>query len=251
MVRRKPVISLKIEVFVSFTGHRRFEKHSAAAISQAVCVIGLGHSEPQDGFEVDLEDQAKTQSTETTKPKKRRTSIGMGSPNKVFSGVLGALFAVGCVGLNGLQVQAEDGAKSPLSVITPWARATPGGVTIGAAYLKIKSTSASGDRLVGAMSPRSGRVELHTHSVENGVTKMRKVDGFDLGKDRPLVMAPGGHHIMLFDLKAPLKAGEMLPLTLTFEKAGAITVEAKVAPVGAKGPTANEARGSGSEHHGH
>lgn len=175
----------------------------------------------------------------------------MSLQNTLLPTLFGALLVVACVVFSCPQLRADDEAKSSLSVTTPWARATPGGVKIGAAYLKVTSKSTVHDRLVGAASPRAGRVELHSHIVEEGVMKMRKVDGFDVGADSPLVLAPGGNHIMLFDLKAPLKVGEMLPLTLTFERAGDVSVEAKVAPIGAQGPTVMDHRGSGSEHDGH
>ncbi len=156
-----------------------------------------------------------------------------------------ALTIVGLV-LSGRHMMADQATKPDITVITPWARATPGGVTIGAAYLEVRSTTKAGDLLVAVSSPRAGRVELHSHITEAGVMKMRKVDGLAVNEDRALLLAPGGHHIMLFDLSAPLKAGDELPLTLTFEKAGAVAVVAQVAAIGAQGPDGKNARGSAS-----
>ncbi len=184
----------------------------------------------------------------------------MFSTVRIFSVILGVVLVSGSLGFDVAQTLADAGAKTPISVITPWARATPGGVRVGAAYLEVRTLSKTGDRLIAVASPRAGRAELHSHVMENGVMKMRKVDGFAVGSESSLVFAPGGNHIMLLDLKGPLKPKEKLPLTLTFEKAGAVTVTANVAPIGAQGLDGKDtrgsasddkaARGSGSEHDG-
>ena len=76
---------------------------------------------------------------------------------------------------------------------------------------------------------------------------MRRIDGVDVDPGATAVFAPGGLHIMLIKLKAPLKEGESFPLTLTFEKAGSMEVEAMVAGAGAMGP----AGAMGTMPHGH
>ena len=161
------------------------------------------------------------------------------------------LTVIGIV-LSGTGMHAEDQSqKSAVQIVKPWARATPGGVTVGAAYVEIKTGLPEGDRLISAASPRAGRVEIHTHIMEGGVMKMRKVEGLDITKDKPRVLAPGGDHIMLFELNGPLKKGEKLPLTFTFKKAGKISVEAEVAAIGAPGPNAHAASGSKGDHSHH
>jgi periplasmic copper chaperone A len=131
---------------------------------------------------------------------------------------------------------AHEASNMGITVAHPWVRATPGGSTIGAAYLEIKSEAGIVDRLVGATSPAAGRVEVHTHIKDGDVMRMRKVDVVNVPSGASHVLAPSGDHLMLMELKAPLKEGDLVPLTLTFEKAGAITVEATVEPVGAMGP---------------
>jgi periplasmic copper chaperone A len=127
----------------------------------------------------------------------------------------------------------------------PWARATPGGSTIGAAYVELSGTkSAQGDKLIGASSPVAGRIEIHTHLMEDGVMKMRKVDSVAVPSGEARKLSPGGDHLMMFDLKAPLKQGEVFPLTLKFETSGEITVDAVIESVGAMAP--HEA-GSGTQ----
>lgn len=136
--------------------------------------------------------------------------------------------------------QAQDVKAGDITVVTPWARATPGGAKVGAAYLEVRAAAGAEDRLVGAKSPAAGAVEIHEHVNERGVMKMRRVDGITVPGGQTVSLKPGGHHLMLMDLKRPLKQGEKLPLTLEFEKAGAVAVEATIAPIGAKGPGGSE-----------
>lgn len=129
-----------------------------------------------------------------------------------------------------------------VSVAHPWARATPGGSTIGAAYVEFSGLKgAQGDKLIGASSPVAGRIEVHTHEIADGVMKMRKVDSVGVAAGETHKLAPGGDHLMMFDLKAPLKQGEVFPLTLKFETSGDITVDAAIESVGAMVPNGTSA----------
>ena len=131
---------------------------------------------------------------------------------------------------------AHEATAAGVTVAHPWARATPGGVTNSAAYLEIKTEDGTIDRLISASSPVAGRVEIHTHIMDGDVMRMRRVEAVDLKGGQSLVLKPQGDHVMLLDLKSPLKEGELVKLTLTFEKAGPIEIEATVEPVGAMGP---------------
>ncbi len=108
-----------------------------------------------------------------------------------------------------------------------YARATVGKQANGAAYLQL---SAKGDdTLLSASAPVANRVEIHTMRMDGDVMKMRALDKLDIKGGEKLQMQPGaGAHIMLMGLKQPLKAGDSFPLTLTFRKAGKLTVEVKV-----------------------
>jgi periplasmic copper chaperone A len=140
---------------------------------------------------------------------------------------------------------AGDAAPPPVTVSKAWARATPAGAKVGAAYLEIE-VGAKADRLVSASTPAAGRAELHTHVHADGVMRMRRLDAVDLKAGESHAFAPGGDHIMLFELKEPLKEGGTLPLTLRFEHAGEVQVNATIAKIGAKsGP------GASAEHTGH
>lgn len=158
-----------------------------------------------------------------------------------------------CAAVVGLSAPATadcvTSASGAVTVHSPWSRATPGGVTVGVAYLNISLNAGDPDRLTGARSDRAGRVEIHTHKTEDGVMKMRRVEALDVTSEAMTDLKPGGHHLMLFDLSKPLKAGELVPLTLVFEKAGEISVKAKVAAIGAKAPKGCSGdRGSASAH---
>jgi periplasmic copper chaperone A len=128
---------------------------------------------------------------------------------------------------------AQEFKAGGITVVAPWARATPGGAKVGGAYLELKAAAGAGDRLVSASSTAAGTVEIHEHANEGGVMKMRRIDGLAVPAGGSVVLKPGGYHLMLMDLKQPLKQGDKLQLTLTFEKAGALSVEGPVAPLGA------------------
>ena len=92
------------------------------------------------------------------------------------------------------------------------------------------------DRLLKVASPVAKKAETHTIETEGGVMKMRPVRAIEVSPGEPSVLKPGGLHIMLMGLKAPLKEGQEFPLTLSFEKAGSIEVEVVVQRAGAMAP---------------
>lgn len=123
------------------------------------------------------------------------------------------------------------------SVSGAWARATPPGVSVGAAYLTITGGPES-DRLLGANTDRASMVQLHTVEESNGVAAMRQVDGVPVPAGGQVVLAPGGTHIMLMGLSKPLVAGETFPLQLRFENAGEQVVQVTVRAAGEPEPAA-------------
>ena len=131
---------------------------------------------------------------------------------------------------------AHEYTSKGVTVAHPWARATPGGAKVGGAYLEIKAAAGTSDRLIAAKSPVAGSAELHNHIMEKGIARMRRVEAIVVPAGKSVVLEPGGYHLMLTDLKAPLREGDLLKLTLVFEKAGEIEVEATVEPLGAMGP---------------
>lgn len=131
---------------------------------------------------------------------------------------------------------AHEFSGGGVTVAHPWARATPGGSKIGVAFLEVKAAAGKSDRLIAASSPVAGSAEIHNHIMEGGIARMRRVDAIPIAGGKSVVLAPSGYHVMLVDLKQPLKEGDLLKLTLVFEKAGKIEVDATVEPVGAMGP---------------
>ena len=131
---------------------------------------------------------------------------------------------------------AHEVTSKGVTVAHPWARATPGGATVGAAFMEIKTAAGVTDKLISAASPVAGRVEIHTHLMDGNVMKMRRVEALELKTGGSRILKPMGDHVMFFDLKQPLKEGDTVKIQLTFEKAGVIEVEGNIEPAGAMGP---------------
>ncbi|KAA5605073.1 copper chaperone PCu(A)C [Roseospira marina] len=121
-----------------------------------------------------------------------------------------------------------------LTVTDAWARASAGMARAGAAFVTIRNDGAA-DRLIAADADVSRVVELHTHIMDGDVMRMRKVDAIDVPGGETTTLQPGGLHVMLIDLHAPLAEGQTFPLSLTFEQAGTVDVQVTVTGVGAMG----------------
>ncbi len=135
-------------------------------------------------------------------------------------------------------VLAHD--ASPVHVEQPWARATPPGAKVAGAFATIENHGSTPDRLVSATADVAARVEIHEMAVTDGVMTMRPLaDGLPVPADGSVELKPGSYHLMLMDLAGPLKEGQHVAGTLTFEKAGTMPVEFVVAPIGAKAPVAH------------
>jgi copper(I)-binding protein len=126
-----------------------------------------------------------------------------------------------------------------LVITQAWSRATPGGAKVAGGYLTIENKGAAADRLIGGSGDVAGRIEVHEMATSNGVMTMRALDqGLTIEPGKTVTLAPGGIHLMMFDLKSPLKSGDKVPVTLEFEKAGKVTLSFDVQGVGAQGPKA-------------
>ena len=135
--------------------------------------------------------------------------------------------------------QAADEVRAGgVAASQAWARATAGNTPTGAAYVTLRNDGREADRLIGARTPAAAKAELHIHQKDGEIMRMRPVDAVELPAGATAAMGPGGLHIMLLELKAPLKQGDRLPLTLRFERAGEVTVEVQVLGVGAAAPAA-------------
>ena len=110
---------------------------------------------------------------------------------------------------------AAGSALAQVTVSSAWARATVPGQMGTGAFMTI--VSKDGGKLLGAASPVAGVVELHEMSMDNNVMKMRAITTLDLPAGREVQLKPGGYHVMLLDLKRPLKVGEKVQLELRLE----------------------------------
>lgn len=124
-----------------------------------------------------------------------------------------------------------------LEIDTPWSRATPGEAPNGVVYVTIKNTGTEPDRLTGVESPAANQAQIHDMKVEGDVSSMWLIGEMDIPAGQTVTLAPDHTHIMLMGLKKPLELGQTFPLTLTFEKAGSVTVEVTVEPAGAMAPS--------------
>ncbi len=104
-----------------------------------------------------------------------------------------------------------------------WTRARRGGQG-RRRLLTIENKGAAADRLVSGETPAAGKLEIHEMSVSDGVMKMRPITVASRSRRARGEARAGGYHLMLIDLKKPLKAGDKVPVTLNFEKAGKVTV---------------------------
>ena len=139
----------------------------------------------------------------------------------MLSLILQRIFAAVLMGL----MMLSPAMASDLMFGTLQFRATIGSMPSSAAYLSITNHGAMADRLLAAESSLSLKTELHTMEVTNGVMKMRQIDGgIDIPAGATIQLVPGGFHVMLIGLKAPLTVDENYDVTLVFETAGKVKV---------------------------
>lgn len=140
-----------------------------------------------------------------------------------------------------LALSATTAFAGDIEIKAPWVRGTVAGQTATGAFMEI--TSKSGASLVGAASPVAGVTEVHEMKMDDGVMKMRAVARLDLPAGKPVILGPGGYHVMLMNLKQMIKTGDSVPLTLQFEgkdrKVEMIEVVAEVRDLTSKAPAAN------------
>ena len=120
--------------------------------------------------------------------------------------------------------------NNKVAVIDSWARANAPGQTVGAAYMTF--VSAQDSTFVKAETTIASSVEIHSMKMTNGVMKMRMLNELPISAGKPEKLAPGGFHLMLFDLKKQLIAGEKIDVTLTFrDNAGKLTQQQLTLPI--------------------
>lgn len=123
---------------------------------------------------------------------------------------------------------AQEDRLGPLRINQPYARATPPGARTGGVFFTVDNSRNAIDRLLRASTPIAAGVVLHQMVVDGSVMKMRAVPSLEITPGGRLELKPGGYHLMLLDLKQPLRVGEKFPLTLTFERSGTMLVTVSV-----------------------
>ena len=127
-------------------------------------------------------------------------------------------------------------AWAQVTVERPWIRATTPGAKVAGGYMTIRNASAKPDRLTRGSSPVAAKVETHVHIKDGDILRMREVKGYDIPAKGVFELKPGGAHLMLVDLKQPLKAGDKVPVTLRFERGGEVQVQFLVEPLSGPAP---------------
>jgi copper(I)-binding protein len=128
-------------------------------------------------------------------------------------------------------------AIADITVKDPWVRATVPQQKATGAFMQITAPKAA--RLVEASSPVAGVTEIHEMTMDKDIMRMRAIPGIDLPAGKAVELKPGGYHVMLMDLKAPITEGQDVPVTLVIEgadkKRETIVIKATARALGASG----------------
>lgn len=141
---------------------------------------------------------------------------------------------------------AHDYQHGSLTISHPWSRPTPPGTPVGVGYMTISNHGEESVTLVSGQTPVAARVSIHETTMEDGLMKMRPLrDGLTVPAGETVSLKPHSYHLMLEQLERPLKEGEHVPLTLTFEELGPLDVELQVEQ------QAEQSMDHGNGHQGH
>ena len=150
---------------------------------------------------------------------------------------IGLACGVGCWGLLAATVHAGEVKAGNLAITQAWSRATPGSAQVAGGYLTIENKGSQPDRLLSASTNAAKKIEIHEMALDKGIMTMRPIDGglfIEAGKT--VKFEPGGRHLMLIGLAAPLAEGEQVSVSLAFERAGQVNVPFAVQGVGGRAP---------------
>ncbi|MGH1358729.1 MAG: copper chaperone PCu(A)C [Burkholderiaceae bacterium] len=153
------------------------------------------------------------------------------------------VFAVLTLSLSSAVIAAEF-SVGPITLVSPKSAPTvPGLKTGGVFFESVSTTGARPDKLIAASSPVAATVELHRMKMDGDIMRMRQVEAIEISPDKPVSFERGkadAYHLMLMNLKQPLKLNESFPVTMEFEQAGTVEVTVQVQP-----------HGGGQSHHQH
>ncbi len=159
----------------------------------------------------------------------RFASFTPGLTRIVFAAMIGITGVTSSVAI----AQTAEFKKGAMTIVAPTAMPTAPGQPHGAVFIQsIRNAGSQGDQLIGARADVSKRMEVHRMSMEDNIMKMREVPGIEIPANGEVSLARGsrqGYHLMLMNLKQPLKQGDQFPVTLIFKQAGeqqvTVTVE--------------------------
>jgi copper(I)-binding protein len=132
------------------------------------------------------------------------------------------------------RAMAADYKIGSLEIMGPWSRATPKGASTAIGYMTIKNNGTTPDRLIGGSVDFASDFQLHSMTMEDGVSKMRELKSVDIEPGQTIEFKPGGSHVMFVGVKHPLSQGEHVKGTLIFEHAGTVQIEYDVQGIGAQ-----------------
>jgi copper(I)-binding protein len=137
-------------------------------------------------------------------------------------------------------------AAAPVTALVPWARPTVQGQRSAGVYVTL--TASEPLTLVSASTPIAGTADVHEMKLDGDVMRMRALDKLELPAGKPVELKPGGYHLMLQELKAPLQPGTSIPITLTFRTAAGqqrqLALQVPVTATPPKEPGAASAQGA-------
>jgi hypothetical protein len=128
---------------------------------------------------------------------------------------------------------ADEPDAAKVEVESPWARASAGQTAAGVVYIRLSNRAAEPDRLASLSTPVAEKASVHETKREGDMVSMRPVASLALPANETVALEPGGLHIMLMRLRAPLVEGEVFPMTLGFEKAPSVSIQVEVHALGA------------------
>jgi periplasmic copper chaperone A len=152
---------------------------------------------------------------------------------------------LGLAGLTTVPALAADYDVGSMHITQAWARATPKGAASGAGYMSITNKGTAPDRVSCVSDDASAQCQIHSMTIEDGVMKMRPVEGgLEIKPGETVTLKPGGYHVMFVDLKHALVKGETVKATLKFDHAGTVDVAYPIAAIGAPAPGAEAGGGT-------
>ncbi len=130
---------------------------------------------------------------------------------------------------------SETVIAGDLQITGYWTRAMLPGQKVAGGYVTVANKGGSDDRLVAVATPMAGRGEIHEMAMVDDVMKMRPLpDGLPIPAGETLELKPGGYHLMFMAVETPFQEGDMVPVTLTFDKAGDVSLTLPVMPAGTR-----------------